>query len=40
VQTMQAEGPEIALGRVMEGAQKAGLMKRLEIRTKIQPIVG
>ena len=40
VQTMQAEGPEIAIARVMEAAQKAGLTKRLEIRTKIQPIVG
>ena len=40
VQTMQVEGPEIAISRVMEGAQKAGLNKRLEIRTKIQPIVG
>ena len=40
VQTMQVEGPEIAISRVMEDVQKAGLNKRLEIRTKIQPIVG
>jgi len=40
VQTMQVEGPEIAISRVMDGVQKAGLTKRLEIRTKIQPIVG